>query len=147
MKFIFDIDGTLADCTHRLHWIQHKPYDWGAFFRDCIGDHPIEEVIDLLRELANENQIFIITGRSDEIRDETSEWLLDRGVLFDRMYMRKKGDHREDCVVKSELLDQLLKDCKITIDQIGGMFEDRQQVVDMFRARGLRVYQVAKGDF
>jgi hypothetical protein len=28
-----------------------------------------------------------------------------------------------------------------------GVFEDRQQVVDMYRAKGLRVFQVADGKF
>jgi hypothetical protein len=32
-------------------------------------------------------------------------------------------------------------------ETIGGVFEDRQQVVDMYRARGLRVFQVDKGHF
>jgi len=63
--------------------------------------------------------------------------------------MRKEGDHREDNIVKSELLDQILTQYPQVKEQfkIAGVFEDRQQVVDMYRARGLRVFQVAKGDF
>ena len=30
--FIFDIDGTLADASHRLHHIQNGNKDWDAFF-------------------------------------------------------------------------------------------------------------------
>jgi len=65
--------------------------------------------------------------------------------------MRKDGNHREDAAVKSELLDQVLSSYPQVPDRpnqkIAGVFEDRQQVVDMYRARGLRVFQVAKGDF
>jgi hypothetical protein len=59
--------------------------------------------------------------------------------------MRKADDHREDCVIKAKMLDQILT--TYLPSQIGGVFEDRQQVVDMYRARGFRVFQVAKGDF
>jgi hypothetical protein len=62
--------------------------------------------------------------------------------------MRKDGDHREDNEVKAELLDQITRHYSHLVGYtIGGVFEDRQQVVDMYRARGLRVFQVAKGDF
>jgi hypothetical protein len=69
----------------------------------------------------------------------------DLKIEFSGLYMRKAGDHREDCVVKAELLEQILLDW--SNQDIGGVFEDRQQVVDMYRAKGLRVFQVAKGDF
>jgi len=61
------------------------------------------------------------------------------------MYMRISGDHREDFVVKAELFDRIK--AQYPKETIGGVFEDRQQVVDMYRARGLRVFQVDKGAF
>jgi hypothetical protein len=48
-------------------------------------------------------------------------------------------------VVKSELYDQILLNFPKPI--IGGVFEDRQQVVRMYRDRGLKVFQVADGNF
>ena len=59
--------------------------------------------------------------------------------------MRPDGDHREDAIVKSELLDMINAD--YANEKLGGIFEDRQQVVDMYRKRGLRVFQVAKGAY
>ncbi len=59
--------------------------------------------------------------------------------------MRPDGDHQEDSVVKSTLFDMINAD--YANEKLGGVFEDRQQVVDMYRARGVRVFQVAKGDF
>lgn len=35
--YVFDIDGTLADLTHRLHHIQKQPKDWDAFFDACAA--------------------------------------------------------------------------------------------------------------
>jgi FMN phosphatase YigB (HAD superfamily) len=146
MIYIFDIDGTLADLSHRLHFITGEKKDWTGFFADCESDAPIPEVIQVARSLGhyNKHKIVMITGRSDEIRDKTIIWLLDHNVPCDGLYMRKKGDHREDCVVKAELLDELVAS---GCPPIAGVFEDRQQVVGMYRARGLRVFQVAPGNF
>ncbi len=146
MTYLCDIDGTLADLSSRLHFIQQKPADWTAFFKACPDDKPIAEVIEIIRALNSYgNKVVLISGRSDEVKKETSRWLLENGIIYDGLLMRKVGDHREDSIVKSELLDQFLQD--YPLDEIGGVFEDRQQVVDMFRARGLRVFQVAPGNF
>jgi len=143
--YIFDIDGTLADLTHRLHFIQQKPVDWDAFFKACPGDAPIQDVIDVAITLDINNIIIFSTGRSEAVCEETRYWLGKHGLPWGKLYMRTEGDHREDSIVKSELLDRILRDYDNY--HIAGVFEDRQQVVDMYRARGLRVYQVAKGDF
>ena len=36
--YIFDLDGTLADCAHRLHHIQKEQKDWKAFFAAVGAD-------------------------------------------------------------------------------------------------------------
>jgi len=146
MIYIFDIDGTLADLSHRLHFIENKPADWDGFFEACPGDAPINDVIDIAGRLAATGaRIVLVTGRSDAIEEKTLDWLRAHKVPFLTMYMRKAGDHRSDDVVKAELLANLLEDWDN--EPILGVFEDRQQVVDMYRAKGLRVYQVAPGNF
>ena len=57
--------------------------------------------------------------------------------------MREDDDFRSDDVLKSEFLDTMRKD---GFDP-SVAFDDRQQVVDMWRARGLTCIQVAEGDF
>ena len=146
MIYIFDIDGTIADLSHRLHFIQQKPADWKAFFAACKDDKPIPEVITVLQTLSREGHfIVLITGRSDECKPQTIQWLGLNMIDQDLLYMRKKGDHRQDDVVKAELLQLYIDEFKPP--KIDGVFEDRQQVVDMYRSKGLRVFQVDKGDF
>jgi hypothetical protein len=145
MIYIFDIDGTLADISHRLHFIQKEPKDWHGFFADCQGDSVIREVAQVAEALRGAGfMIVLITGRSDEIRLKTSAWLRDQQISWNVMYMRKEGDHREDSVVKAELLDEVMEKHH---GPILGVFEDRKQVVAMYRSKGLRVFQVAEGDF
>ena len=145
MIFIFDIDGTVADASHRLHFIQQNPKDWKSFYLACAEDKPIWEVITIVKALAPRYSIVFITGRSDEIRTQTYKWLNDYEICLGELLMRKENDHREDAVVKSELLDRL--EVMYPEEKVAGIFEDRTKCVDMYRVRGLRVFQVADGDF
>jgi hypothetical protein len=145
MIYIFDIDGTLADISHRLHFIQSKPADWRKFFAACPDDEPIPEVIQVAKSLGGVVHIMLLTGRSEEIREKTLDWLNELEIPCTALFMREVGDHREDSVVKSEMLDDLIH--QWPNEKIMGIFEDRKQVVDMYRAKGLRVFQVAEGNF
>lgn len=146
MIYIFDIDGTLANLEHRLPFIKSDPPDWERFFAACWEDEPIRDVIYLLRVLHEAgHRIVLVTGRSDECAQLTNEWMNVHAVPHSEMYMRLHGDHRPDSEVKAELLDRIIADWPS--EKIVGVFEDRKQVVDMYRAKGLRVFQVADGNF
>jgi hypothetical protein len=49
--------------------------------------------------------------------------------------MRKAKDYRDDAIVKSEMLDEILKTYSVI-----AVFDDRTKVVDMWRSRGLFVF-------
>jgi hypothetical protein len=148
MLFIFDIDGTIADLTHRLRFIQQEPPAWDVFYAAAGDDKPIFEVITVARALSSAGHTIVYsTGRSEDIRGITVAWLLKYRLPLGLVFMRKSRDHRDDNVVKSELLDTIMHHYGEDLTGYGGVFEDRQQVVDMYRARGLKVFQVAKGDF
>jgi phosphoglycolate phosphatase-like HAD superfamily hydrolase len=140
--YIFDIDGTLADLSHRLHHITGETKDWDAFFAACERDAPIEHMCDVARTLLTHSTIVFASGRSDAVRSQTETWLADRR-LYGAVYMRRAGDHRHDDIVKGELIDRIIADGFEPIL----VFEDRQRVVDMIRKRGIPCAQVAAGDF
>jgi hypothetical protein len=154
--YVFDLDSTLADPTHRLWYIQKPDPDWRGFFAACGGDEPIVPIVSLYKHLwngAEEGQyedriryyaMIIVSGRSDECLPQTEVWLQDvANLAYHALYMRKAGDHRPDHLVKSELLDQMLADGWEPILFI----DDRQQVVDMWRSRGYTCLQCAPGSF
>lgn len=150
--YIFDIDGTLADLSHRLHHIQppllangqYGPKDWDSFFAACGDDAPIEHTIKLAIDvsLAGANIIYV-SGRSDQCRIATETWLTRHGLPDGPVYMRKQGDHRPDHQVKVELLAQLRADGNDPVMA----FDDRDAVVKMWREIGVPCAQVAPGDF
>jgi len=142
--YLFDIDGTVANCSHRLHHISGATKDWGAFFAACDRDEPISHIVGLIQDLRRGgNRIVYVSGRSDECRLATIEWLARHKVFSAHLYMRKAGDHRPDNIVKIELLQQLRQD---GFDPIMA-FDDRNQVVEAWRTAGLPCAQVAPGDF
>lgn len=143
--YIFDIDGTLADCSHRLHHIQKTPKDWDAFFADCHLDTPHSHIIDLACHLRSAGfvRVVYVSGRSDQCRDSTQKWLDRNGLPAGPLYMRKAGDHRDDDVVKVEILAKLRRD---GFDPIMA-FDDRNRVVKAWRSAGVPCAQVAEGDF
>jgi phosphatidate phosphatase PAH1 len=145
MIYIFDIDGTIADGTHRRHLVEGEKKDWEAFYAASADDKPIFEVITVARALAKAGHgIVYSTGRPEIIRFITTQWLLKYRVPSGPNYMRPDKDHRESFVVKSELLERIKAQYTV---EIGGVFEDRKQDAEMYRAKGLRVFQVDKGDF
>lgn len=146
MIYIFDIDGTLADNTHRLHHIQKTPKDYDAFYAGIPDDKPIPTICSVFEQLClNEsNEVVVITVRPERARYITEDWLNMHAGYFSWMEMRQDGNHYPDHVIKQEIYDTHLKDRK---NEIACVFEDRQQCVDMWRANGLTCCQVAKGDF
>lgn len=141
--YVFDIDGTLADATHRLHHIQKEPKDWDAFFEACSEDKPIHHLIGVARALVWMAPIIFVTGRAERCRAKTEAWLMEHLSFSEPLYMRKDGDHRPDNEVKSDLLDQLIADGHEPIM----VFDDRKICVDLWRSRGIPCAQVAPGDF
>lgn len=141
--YIFDLDGTLADLSHRLHHIQKTPKDWDGFFADVHKDVGIGHMIAIYQTLTRECGGVIVSGRNAVTREVTMRWLLDNGVSFDALYMRAAGDRRPDYLVKYDLLQQLKADGWEPVMA----FDDRDQVVKMWRENGIPCAQVAEGDF
>lgn len=143
--YIFDLDGTLADITHRRGLLP----DWPAFYKACSADKPYHEVIRLMHILSDENTIKIWSGRSDIVREQTLDWLeqyteFERLELEIMLRMRRDGDFTPDEVLKKKWFDEL---SPREIVMIRGVFDDRDRMVKMWRDLGLTCFQTAYGDF
>lgn len=141
--YIFDLDGTLADASHRFHHIAQQPKDWRSYFAACGDDAPIPHIILLAKQLAATMKIVYVSGRSDECRELTAEWMARFALPFGPLYMRRAGDHRPDDIVKVEMLAQIRADGHEPLMA----FEDRDRVVAAWRAAGIPCAQVAPGNF
>jgi hypothetical protein len=137
---IFDIDGTLADLRHRLHHVTGAHKNWDMFFATVHLDTPITPVVTLAKIVDYyEMPIICVSGRPEDIRDQTSQWLHDQDIWPADLYMRPSNDYRPDYVIKKELLVKLREDGWEPILVI----DDRPSVVQMWRAEGLVCLQTA----
>ena len=133
-SIIVDIDGTIADCSHRQHHLQGDKKEWDLFFSELHLDEPIMPIIHLIEKLQCHGfSLLFCTGRSEKYRPATERWLIDHDLDPVYLYMRTDNDFREDAVIKSELLDKIYQDGFRPILAI----DDRPAVVKMWRSRGL----------
>lgn len=139
---IFDIDGTLADISQRIHHIRTKPKNWNAFNAGMAKDKAIHSMVRLCNILyASGLYIILCSGRNEQDRPATVEWLKQEGVNYHELLLRRDRDMRQDAVVKREMLKNLDK------SKILFVVEDRSRVVEMWRAEGLTCLQCAPGEF
>jgi predicted kinase len=135
--FIFDIDGTLALMNNR------SPYD----FKKVDTDLPNGSVPMIARMLKDNHDYFydiiILSGRDDSCEDLTRKWLTDNNIRYDHLFMRKTEDNRPDDIVKHEIYKNKIEGNYTIL----GVFDDRNQVVNMWRQIGLQCFQVADGNF
>lgn len=150
-KVIFDLDGTLAliDKRRDISKTPDGKINWDIFFDpDMINlDQPNDAVIQMAKTLKEAgNMIVILSGRSKDTKDATKAWLNKFDVPFDVLKMRptsKDFMYMPDDQLKQRWLNQLFTDKS----DILCVFDDRQKVVDMWRANGLTCMQVAPGNF
>ena len=150
VNIVFDLDGTLADISHRVHHLQGPTNNWDAFFSAPARDRPIITIMDVFRTMQMVgHHVEVWTARSEGVgmigRRQARLWLRDYGLYPARMRMRKVGDERKDHLLKRRWLRAVRMYDRRRIPDL--VFEDRSRVVAMWREEGISCCQVADGDF
>ena len=144
-SIICDIDGTLANCTHRLKWIRQEPKNWTRFFEEMVFDTPRDVILDnVLAYQETGHPIFLVSGRPDNYRSQTETWLWEfcSGLVYQALFMRRAGDHRPDTIVKEEILKRYFPD----LSCIKYVIDDRPSVLRMWANHGLQTIDVGTGE-
>lgn len=131
---VFDLDGTLADTRHRLHFLDSRPRDWDAFFAAAPADPPLAEGVDLALAGAAGHEVVYVTGRPERCRRDTVEWLERHGLPEGRLMMRGDRDRRPARVTKPELLRTLARNRTVAL-----VVDDDPLVCDAYEEAGFRV--------
>lgn len=130
---IFDLDGTLSDSTDRCYLAQEGK--WEEFHNACGNDPVVKPIANLADAMFKAGyKIYMVTGRPNSVRNLTEKWLMHHTIMYDKLYMRKTGDLREDYVIKSEILDSIKDDILFAV-------EDKTSVVNMYREHGITCLQ------
>lgn len=134
---ICDIDGTVA-----IHEGRRDHFEWALVANDLYNE-PICDLVEMIMQSGV--LVIFVSGREETCRDSTLDWLTNRwaGVEHEHLFMRAEGDYRADTIVKREIYE---RDIAPRFD-VQFVIDDRDSVVEMWRAIGLTCLQVAKGDF
>jgi len=143
MILILDLDGTLADTSHRAGFIE-KPNptdeDWDRFFDPELvaQDVPIAESQDALGKVSKIfDKVIFLTGRPEYLRKTTAHWLdAHFGVspTPEELFMRPSGSKISSSTIKKGLLETKVK--PLYGDQDWVFIDDEVKNLEMFKNYG-----------
>ena len=126
---IADMDSTL--CVN----LTGRPFYTDDWKEKLIYDTPLAGPISILRaqKMTGTCDILIVTGRKDEGREQTEEWLKTYNVPYDRLFMRGQNDYTKGDVFKENILNNII------LPKYNVLFalEDDNKCVQMYRRNGL----------
>ena len=166
---IIDIDGTIANCDHRLD-LQGEDKDWDTFHNLAFMDKPLVKNIKFIKRFIKKHKIkkpVFITGRNERIRDDTVNWICYHcGIWFGKKGFDIGGRGRsmrmvptrefhvcmrptENRVSGHELKKDLLRPIKEKYN-IVAVFEDDTECLSMYKKElsryGTQFFLANEGD-
>jgi hypothetical protein len=146
MLFIFDLDGTVINSSHR----QNTLPDGSLNLADWIENNTPEKIgADTLLPLADSwktinrdrDTIAIMTARVMGHYDYM--FLAENGLYADYIYSRKMGDNSPDDILKKRMVYKMASDMKKSLNWIRSnswMFDDNNSVRKCLTDFGIRCY-------
>jgi phosphoglycolate phosphatase-like HAD superfamily hydrolase len=138
---VFDIDGVLADCADRQHFITGGRRNWDAFFEACGDDPLLDDVAQLLHYLDDDLAVILLTGRPLRVQKQTITWLLEHDLRWDLLIMRDWGDYSAAREFKRDTVHDLRRH---GFDLVLA-FEDDRRNLEMFRSEGVHCVYIHSG--
>jgi hypothetical protein len=132
---IFDRDGTLFSVDGPT---DQSSVTWANYNARIRFDAPVPMIHALWHAIRPGVDRIVVSGRDGAFAHAMRDSFAKHGIVPDAFFHRRANDHRRDSIVKEEILDGLILprwDVRFVVD-------DRQQVVDMWRSRGIPVLQV-----
>ena len=117
--YIFDIDGVVADISHRLHYMHEKNYEKFYSDEELAKDGEIVAGINLANRLfeSDNSLVMFMTGRPLSTEDATWDWLYKHKVKHAQFgFFRGDGDYRPSPIVKVEGVEQAIAEVKKILD-------------------------------
>lgn len=131
--YIFDLEGTLSDNSHRIHLA--KEGKWDEYGELISQDMPRVEIVTIYRSLqALGFHCAISTGLSAQHLGKTVAWLKHHaGIVPDQLMMRPIGNRMPSDELKLGHLNTLRKSYSIK-----AAFDDRDKNAAMYTREGVQ---------
>ncbi|HWY36202.1 MAG TPA: hypothetical protein VNX68_16270 [Nitrosopumilaceae archaeon] len=132
---ISDLDGTLALLGGR------DPYKQQSRLMEDIVNEQLLNVIELY--LSQGYELLVLTGRDEEHRALTEEWLALANLHPAEMYMRPWGNYDNARILKEWYLENVIQQKY----EVVLAFEDLFAIAQMYRKHGIDCWQVQSDPF
>ncbi len=142
---VWDLDGVIAEISPEREALQ-RVKDWEPFHAlGCKAEMYPEARLIHLGLLSVGVPSIIMTGRTEPYRKDTLKWLHFRGFEPRFLFMRGAEDRRKNVMVKQEMMAAFQLHHGVKKDDILCIFEDRDEIVAMWRAAGYTCLQPRLG--
>ena len=138
---IFDLDGTTIDSDHRQATLPNGNLDLKHWFENATPEKIFaDKVLPLAQEIRRRNKkgdyTIICTARNLQYAD--LEFMMQEGILADKVISRPKGNMENDAKLKRKQLNSFLS-LKQFKNANKVMFDDNSQVRSELRQIGISV--------
>lgn len=136
--YIVDIDNCIAHDAWRIpyiNWQKTNPFQRYHDYHSLSGFDAFDD--SAFKLMAPEKRVAIFTARPVHYRAITEEWLDRNNVHFDILIMRNNDDHRPSVELKAQQLNWLVSLYDVRLEEIELAFDDRRDIVEMYKARGV----------
>jgi len=146
MRFIFDLDHTLVDSSHRQLTLADGSLDLNAWRENCTYDQIMRDrplpLLAQCRDLMDRHvEVIACTARVMGAADY--EYLQGFGLAFDAILSRPEGDNTPDHILKERLLMAYAVDSGESFYRFARrsiMFDDNKNVLEHLTGLGFRCY-------
>lgn len=145
-QVIVDLDNCISDDAWRIpriDWSKKNPLER---YHEYHSLSAFDDFVNTDIVTRPGQRVIVFTARPVLYRAITEEWLRRNEVPFDHLIMRNNDDHRHSMELKREMLHWLPEHYGVGWKSIVAAYDDRQDVVDMFRRHNIDAYVRAAHD-
>lgn len=146
---IVDLDNCIADDAWRIpriDWKQQSPFDRYHNYHLLAGFDACANDDILVGARNNVDRVIVFTARPVAYRAITEEWLRRKRVPYEHLVMRNNNDHRPSLELKRTMLHWLPELYGVPWRCIVAAYDDRQDIVEMYRKHHISAYLRAVHD-
>ena len=139
---LVDIDHTLASSFWRDDMIGGEG-GWDAYHAASSEDEPIHDVVTIVNAFYGVGMTVIgVTARPEKWRQVTMGWLVKHFISMDELLMRPDDAYHPAPEIKVALALERFDNKANLKDQVALVIDDRDDVIEAFRALGVTAIQV-----
>jgi len=139
---ILDLDNTIANDGWRIPKINWQKTDPTERYHDYHSLSGFDELGNTdIFETHKDEKIIIFTARPVLYAELTKEWLSRKNIPYEALVMRNNNDKRHSLELKKTMLSWLPTAYGVDLEQIVAAYDDRGDVVEMFKQQGIAAHR------